>query len=481
MFRRAVSTFLLASTLVSSVAVADAAQNVAAAAGDAPLPLTTFVPSVIPLNADDIVNPFRGAHAWGGVINPSSWPYLDVYARDEVSWYLLEPSEGVYDFSRIDKYLAEAHARGGKFGFRIMAANTDAGQQHPFVPKYLWSRMPRAYTYVSNGVTVYMPDFDDQAFVDRARALINALGARYATDPRLGWIEAGFMGLWGEWHVSDAPHYVRANSLGTHHGWSVAHGQQIVDAWRLGFPTTRLIVMTADVDVMDYALNLDPRIGWRHDCLGSDSLDGGLSNNPGYLNHTERWKTAPIFWEGCGERTSVRMAYDQVIRYHFAGGHTLNQPVASTLSAADQALLKEYRELAGYRFQIDNMALPAELQPGEAFTATSSWSNTGLTPAYTPWTLKLQLRDQASGSVAWEATSGFDFQSFLPTRDPTSGNDSPISRTDDFTLGEQVAPGTYTATATAIDATGYYRPLALANTGRLDDGSYALGSVTVAR
>jgi hypothetical protein len=340
--------------------------------------------------------------------------------------------------------------------------------------------MPGAYTYVSNGVTVYMPDFDDQAFIDRAQALIKALAGRYAADPRLGWIEAGFMGLWGEWHVSDAPRHVRANTLGTHYGWSVAHGQQIIDAWRAGFPNTRLSVMTADFDVMDYALNLDPRIGWRHDCLGSDSLDGGLSSNPGYLNHTDRWKTAPIFWEGCGARTSVRMAHDQVIRYHFAGGHTLNQPATSSLSAADQALLKEYRELAGYRFQIDNIAVPDELRRGQVFSTTSTWSNTGLTPAYTPWTVKLQLRDQASGNVAWEATSGFDLQSFLPTRDPASGRDSPVSHTDDFTLGAQLAPGTYTATAIALDATGYYRPLALANAGRQADGSYTLGSVAVA-
>jgi hypothetical protein len=237
--------------------------------------------------------------------------------------------------------------------------------------------------------------------------------------------------------------------------------------------------MTADSDVMDYALSQDQRIGWRHDCLGSNTLDEGLNTNPGYRGHMDRWQTAPIFWEGCGAATSVRTAHDQVIRYHFAGGHTMNQPTPGGLTASDQTLLREYRELAGYRFQLNSLVLPERLSPGGQFTLTTTWSNIGLTPAYTPWTLQLQFRDVSTGNVVWQGPSTFDFQAFLPTRDPLTGHDAPATRAEVLTLADSVPAGAYAVFALAVDPSAYYQPLRLANVGRQDDGSYALGLVEV--
>jgi len=444
--------------------------------------LATFSPATISLSTDqDIANPSRGVQAYLGGDTPfvdSNWSYTDSYSRDNLYWYELEPSEGVYNFSQIDEYLKEAAAHGGKYGFRISAADA-ATRTHkaPFVPKYLWDRMPGAYTYVNDGATIYMPDFDDPAFIARAKALIAALAARYADDPRLGWIEAGFMGLWGEWHVLNAPKITRGTLA--HQAWTVDNGKQIVDAWHTSFPNTRLIVMTLDFDVLDYALGLDPRIGWRHDCLGSQSLDS-LQQNPGYLNHQDQWKTAPIYWEACGPNTSVQLAHDQVLRYHFAGGHTIGGPLQSRVSPADQNLLKEYRKLSGYRIQVDNVVMPVRVVPGSAFALEVDWSNLGLTPAYNQWSLQIQLREQSGGKVAWQGTSGLDLQTLLPTRDLASGNDSPNQFSDTFTLPADIAAGTYDVVVLATDPTGYYKPLALANQGRRDDGSYLLGQTTVA-
>jgi hypothetical protein len=442
--------------------------------------LATFNPASIPFSADiDLANPVRGVQAYltpDTALVDANWPYVDAYSRDNLYWYELEPTEGVFDFSQIDHNLAQAQAHGGKYGFRISAADSASGSHKaPFVPKYLWNRMPGAYTYVSDGATVYMPDFDDPQFLARAKALISAIGARYANDPRLGWVEFGFMGLWGEWHVSNAPKTTRGTL--SHLAWTVDSGKQIVDAWRDALPKTRLIAMTLDFDVLDYALGKDPRIGWRHDCLGSQSLDA-LQQNPGYLNHQDQWKTAPIFWEACGPNTSVALAHDQVIRYHFAAGHTIGGPVQAKVSPADQALMKEYRKLAGYRFAVDSFALPARLLPGQPFETNTTWSNMGLTPAYTPWTVRVQLRNKAN-AVVWEGTSGLDLQTFLPTRDPNTGSDAAQQWTDTFTLPADAPGGTYDVMLVASDPSGYYKPLTLSNEDQRADGSYLLGSVTI--
>ena len=42
-------------------------------------------------------------------------------------------------------------------------------------------------------------------------------------------------------------------------------------------------------------------------------------------------------------------------------------------------MLKEYRELAGYRFQVNNVAVPSNVQPGDDFSVSVNWSNVGLT------------------------------------------------------------------------------------------------------
>ena len=45
------------------------------------------------------------------------------------------------------------------------------------------------------------PDYDDPALRDAFSAFIAALGARYDGDPRLGVIQTGLLGFWGEWHT----------------------------------------------------------------------------------------------------------------------------------------------------------------------------------------------------------------------------------------------------------------------------------------
>ena len=45
------------------------------------------------------------------------------------------------------------------------------------------------------------PDYEDPDLYEAMMGLIQALGARYDGDPRLGFVQAGLLGFWGEWHT----------------------------------------------------------------------------------------------------------------------------------------------------------------------------------------------------------------------------------------------------------------------------------------
>src|SRR5579859_5231188 len=66
----------------------------------------TFTPSVIPPSYPEMANPWRGAYEWYDSEVVPDWPFVDSYVRYD--WWQIEPAEGNYDFSLIDKELALA-------------------------------------------------------------------------------------------------------------------------------------------------------------------------------------------------------------------------------------------------------------------------------------------------------------------------------------------------------------------------------------
>jgi len=78
--------------------------------------------------------------------------------------------------------------------------------------------------------------------------------------------------------------------------------------------------------------------------------------------------------------------------------------------------------------------------------------------------------------VVWQGKSAIDLQK--PFSDTSTGDDT-TSTTDTFTLSTNLAPGIYHVCVQINDPAHVYASLALANTGRTQDGAYCLGVVTV--
>jgi hypothetical protein len=117
--------------------------------------------------------------------------------------------------------------------------------------------------------------------------------------------------------------------------------------------------------------------------------------------------------------------------------------------------------------------MPSSISRSKRFVGRSQWSNTGVTPAYEPWSVVFELRDPTTGRVVWTGRSKLDLRSLIPT-----GRGSRVAE-DEFTVGPNVRRGRYALAVTVLDSSRYVRPLALAMPGRTPAGAYLLGSISV--
>lgn len=431
----------------------------------------TFRPAGVPLSDPEITNPSRGQYEW---INqaplPRWWPNQDSY--DRFGWYELEPAQGVYDFSRIDRKLEAAAAKGWRHGVGIMTAMSccnwgqaewNGGVQ---VPDYVKNNSNGSWVHV-DGHSSFFPDWNNEFYLARWEALMAALGARYRNDPRFSYLDIRGYGNYGEWWV--------------HNGFPTISGPnalRLVDASVNAFSQggelrKHLVMLTPRDDALRYALSRSPKVGVRADCLGSDLGPAvGYIADPAHPARS-RWQTAPFVTEWCGNpgnQSQFDAAERDVSAYNIASISSGNiDGVGDPPNGAYERATKR----SGYRIELDEVSLPATLNAGGAFSVATKWSNVGVTPAYDDWNVTLQLRNPATGAVVVRATSSLNLRSLLPT------GSTPRSHADSFVVPSGVAAGTYDVVVQVLDAAGYAKPLNLAIHGKAADGSYKVGSVRV--
>ncbi len=446
------------------------------APGAAPAMALTFFPVPIAVSAPEIANPYRGSYEWNNeTIQPSGWPVTDAYLR--LRWNQVESdwNPGTYNFGAIDAELTQVHRDyGGRVGLRIMAANSSDGGSS--VPEYLMQQMPLGFwfTHPSEGTDVYAPDWNDPDFLDRARALLQALGARYNADPRFGWLDIGFYGDWGEWHLSQWPYPSPSGAV----PMTSQNKHLLIDYHLQAFPGKPLVMIIDDADGLAYALGQSGRVGLRGDSLGEYGFQRDMDRRfSEYPPAAERWKTAPIITEFINP-PDMQVAYDQVFAYHVSMVGNGNFWELSHYSQADQEFFKNLNKLAGYRYVLESLSLPDVILTGVEFPATSRWLNVDVAPSYQNWDVMLQLRRPGTGQVQWQGKSSLDFRTLLPTANVITGSQNPVAVNDHFTVGE-IPAGRYDVVLVVEDPAGYSAPLALAIQGRGADGGYFLGQVSV--
>ena len=458
-----------------------------------------------------LVNPLDGQYIWyeeyGNPAQPAGTTALDGY--DRIPWAQVESSPGVYNFSVIDSGLAKAKANGGRYGFRIADVCVNCGNDDGWLPNYLkvqsnGTSPDNAFKVTYNNFASNVPDWNNAYFISRWQALMKALGAKYGNDPRLGFVDMGGYGNYGEWHNYPYDTAMAANN--NHAAYPGPQGQQLitvanaklmVDAVVNNFPTKHVFAMpngntstsnptsqSANLGgyIMQYELT-KPNVGIRDDCIGGGSvMNSAISafaaaKALGPLDPLNRWQTQPFFTEWCNNisPTSTDGTFAKGLQYvqnwHVTGLSSANFSGAiNSYPAQAKADFIHANTLAGYRYQVNAVTLPSTINPSSSMAINANWSNVNVAPTYDAWTVTYQLRNTSSGAVVASANSGLDLRKLLP---------GAVNQADTMALGS-IAPGSYNFVVQVTDLTGYSKPMNLAIGGHNTDGSYTLGQINVA-
>lgn len=139
-----------------------------------------------------------------------SFPGMDhLYLR--LAWSYLEPEEGKFDWTDIDRVVAKYVPKGYKISFRISCSETGSYPDnfgelvdgvHYATPS--WVRNAGAEgTIVDNGrIKFWVPKWDDRVYLEKLDQFHKAFAARYDDKSWVSYVDIGSIGDWGEGHTS---------------------------------------------------------------------------------------------------------------------------------------------------------------------------------------------------------------------------------------------------------------------------------------
>ncbi len=396
----------------------------------------------------DLPNPLRGQYRWlGAEPTPTTVTSNDVYYRDQVYWGRLESSDNAWDFTQIEAGLADAGSRGGKFGFRVMAYCPGCWMEsRSDLPPVTPSFIPRQ----QGG---YIPDWNSPAFQSQWKELMTELGRRYGDDPRLGYVDVGGYGSYGEWHVNDGDRI------------SDRAGLAVVKAVTSAFPTKHVLINTmTPVPFTLKALRANRNLGLRTDALGCPDMYSTVAIDE---RLQKVWRTRPFFSEWCTRGDPV-LGAQQARRFHISTLSSGNMPWSlASLSAKQRSKYAKALATAGYRIRARSVRLPDRFAAGSKVTVKTSWMNQGTAPTYDTWDVRLTFVHAATGTSV-VTSLGHPLKGLMGKK---------VRRATIRTSG--LARGRHKVFLSVVDPSGYSAPMHLANAGRTAAGAYRVGVVKV--
>lgn len=218
------------------------------------------------------------------------------------------------------------------------------------------------------------------------------------------WLEAGFIGAWGEWHTS-------ASGLD-----SPENKAAIRDTLYRYFPQDRFILFRYPgdftrwypqplTDTQAFTQSGQARTGHHNDCfLASDDDWGTYYDYDGSLK-IEEWKAylaqmarfTPISGETCNlnpPRSNCPTALAELERMHWSALQEAYHPDVIQ-SWKDQGCYAEIRSRLGYRLSLLEASFPFQARPGESITLQIRLQNSGFASPLLPRPAYLVLHSSA--------------------------------------------------------------------------------------
>lgn len=270
---------------------------------------------------------------------------------------------------------------------------------------------------------VRTPDYEDPKLRAALTSFISELGRRYDGDPRIGYITAGLLGTWGEWHT-----YPRTELMA-----SKQVQNEVMEAYQQAFQKTPVLLRyPAGENDWAHAPNADRRFGYHDDSFAWATLDTGRPQDNWFFVPAlksagpaaiEKWKSFPIggeirpeVWGTIFDDTpSHANAQDFSDCVHQTHVTWLMDTGMFREKASPERMRNAIRQVQkmGYEFHIQSV----EYEPLESDQVRLKIriKNTGIAPFYHQW--QVQLAPVRAGEVLNPLPNDWTVKDLLPGQD----------------------------------------------------------------
>jgi len=383
-----------------------------------------------------------------------------------------------FNWAPLEQLLDGIASRGCQSIFRIYM---EYPRKPSGVPEYLVQAGVRVRAWTNTNTQPlppaldHTPDYEDPRLRAALTNFIAALGARYDGDPRIGFITAGLLGTWGEWHCYPHSEWFASKTVQA----------EVMDTYAGAFRKTPVLLRyPAGDNDHDHASNSRRNFGYHDDSFAWATLETGRKNDDWFYLAAlrkagpaamERWRTAPIGGEIRPELWRCLWKTDGCARgQDFA--RSVRETHATWLmdTSTSSPLAPDERERAlaaacslGYELQV---AWASAAFTARKLEVSVTITNRGVAPFYAGWPVWLVAVGSAGGESVTELP--FALNTLLPATAETQSGTLDLAK---------VSPGEITLLLGIRNPLKGGRPLSFANAGQNRDraGWLTLGRIVV--
>ncbi len=332
-----------------------------------------------------------------------------------------------FDWNPLEKMLDDIAGRGHQAVFRVFLEYPDKTDA---IPEFLVKDGLKIHKYVNTNTRPLLtapgetPDYEDESLRRSLKTFIAALGKKYDGDPRIGFITAGLLGTWGEWH-----NYPRDDLFA-----SKAVQLEVMDAYEAAFQVTPVLLRYPTGEMNDrYAKNSDRKFGYHDDSFAWATLHTGKKGDDWFYMTTlkaagpdaeARWETHPIggeirpeAWGQVFDKTPEKKEIQNFLQcveeshatWLMDSGMFKKKQTADRIQRAELAVRR-----MGYEFHASAVTIGA-VKEGKVSVALEI-ENRGVAPFYYDWKPEYGLL--ADGNAAKTFTGSGKLTRLLPGDGP---------------------------------------------------------------
>jgi hypothetical protein len=300
-----------------------------------------------------------------------------------------------FNWQPLEDLLNEVAGRGHQLVVRVWMVypGHDDG-----IPEFLVKEGLKVTTWLNTATEpfppaqVHTPDYNDPQMRMALRNFVAAFGKKYDGDPRIGFLTAGLLGTWGEWHEYPRQDLFASKETQT----------EVLSSFQAAFETTPVLLRyPVGDDHWLYSRNADLPFGYHDDSFAWATLETGREEDRWFFmpsmkvaGHValDKWKTQPIGGELRPELWGI--IFDNKVSHKQAQdfGQCVRETHATWLMdtgmmekrQSDERVTNASRAVQqmGYEFHVTQATV---VRGGDRTQVAVQLRNSGVAPFYYDW------------------------------------------------------------------------------------------------